>query len=84
VSAEVARAEPPDGKLDHREAALAEAIEEHPVARGADDELELIVRNAPGQIPDVPRPAAGARRHQELEDTERPLRHRRPPLDTLR
>jgi hypothetical protein len=81
---EVARAEPPPGKLDDLEAELTEAIEEDPVARRADDELELVLRKVPRQIPDVPGPAAGARRHQELQDTDRPLRHRRPPLYTLR
>ena len=81
---EMTRAESAEGKLYDLEAELAEAIEEGAVARRADDELELIFRKVPSQIPDVLRPTAGARRHQELQDTDRPLRHRRPPLYTLR
>ena len=57
-------------KLDDLEAAIAKPIEEDPVARSADHELELAPRQMLDEIPDVLGPAAGARRHQELEDAD--------------
>jgi hypothetical protein len=57
-------------KLDDLEAAIAKTIEEDPVARSADHELELVPREMLDQIPDVLGPAAGARRHQELENAD--------------
>src|SRR2546428_13415517 len=67
---EVPRAQTRARKLDDLEAAIAKPIEEGPVARSADHEVELAPRQMLDEIPDVLGPAAGARRHQELEDAD--------------
>src|SRR5262249_62064501 len=67
---EVPQAQMRERKLDDLEAAIAKPIEEDPVARRADHELELAPRQMLDEVPDVLGPAAGARRHQELEDAD--------------
>jgi hypothetical protein len=68
---EVPRAQATEWKLDNLEAASAKPIEEDPVVRSADHDLELVPREVLDQIPDVLGPPAGARRYQELEDADR-------------